>query len=185
MGDYPLVEALTGLLTYLVILKFGWSVQCLGALILTWGLVALTFIDFDEQLLPDNIVLPILWLGLALNAFSTYTSPKDALIGAIAGYVVLWLVFQLFKLLTKKEGMGFGDFKLLSLFGAWLGWQFLPQIVLISSALGSLVGLALIVTGKLSRNKPMAFGPYIALAGWAALVWGESINNWYLGISGF
>jgi leader peptidase (prepilin peptidase)/N-methyltransferase len=182
---YPIVEALTGLLTYLVILKFGWSIQSIGALILTWSLVALTFIDFDEQLLPDNIVLPVLWLGLGLNAYSVYASPKDALLGAIAGYLALWIVFQIFKLLTKKDGMGFGDFKLLSLFGAWLGWQYLPQIILISSALGSVVGLALIITGKLSRDKPMAFGPYIALAGWLAFIWGDAVNNWYLGISGF
>ena len=182
---YPLVELLTGLLSAAVMLHFGWSLQALFALLLTWVLVALSFIDFDHQLLPDDIVLPMLWLGLGLTLVPVFSMPEHAILGAIAGYLVLWSVFQLFKKLTGKEGMGYGDFKLLALFGAWLGWQFLPQIVLISTVLGSVVGLTLIALRKQDSQKPMPFGPFIAAAGWIALIWGSQINSTYMNYSGF
>ncbi|MCL4149804.1 UNVERIFIED_CONTAM: hypothetical protein GTU68_044562, partial [Idotea baltica] len=134
---YPFVELLTGILSGYVVYKFGWSLQSILGLLLTWVLVTLTFIDFDHQLLPDDIVLPTLWLGLGLSLFPVFAIPVDSIIGAICGYLCLWLVFQLFKLATGKEGMGHGDFKLLALLGAWFGWQLLPQIVLISTVIGS------------------------------------------------
>jgi len=177
---YPAIELLTAILSAYVMYHFGWSLQALFGLLLTWALVALTFIDFDHQLLPDDIVFPTLWLGLGLSTYTIFTQPSNAIIGAIAGYLSLWCVFQLFKLLTGKEGMGFGDFKLLSLFGAWFGWQVLPQIVLLSTLLGSIVGLTLIITGNTTRDKPMPFGPYLAIAGWVAMLWGEQINQLYL-----
>lgn len=181
---YPLVELLTGLLSACVMVYFGWSWQALAALLLTWTLVALSFIDYDHQLLPDDMVLPMLWLGLALSLVPVFASPQAAILGAIAGYLSLWLVFQVFKRLTGKEGMGYGDFKLLALLGAWLGWQFLPQIILLSTLLGSTIGIALIAFGKQDASKPIPFGPFIALAGWIALIWGPKINSTYLQISG-
>lgn len=177
---YPTIELLTGIFSAAVMWHFGWSIQCAMALTLTWALIALTFIDFDHQLLPDEIVLPILWLGLLLNTFELFTTLHSAVIGAIAGYLSLWLVYHLFKLLTGKEGMGYGDFKLLGLFGAWLGWQYLPQIILISTVIGSIIGISLMAINKASRDKAIPFGPYLALAGWVALIWGEQINNIYL-----
>ena len=181
---YPLVELLTGLLSAYVVYQFGWSLQSLFGLGLTWGLVALSFIDFDHQLLPDDIVLPMLWLGLALSLAPVFATPRDAIIGAIVGYLSLWVVFQLFKMLTGKEGMGHGDFKLLALFGAWFGWQYLPQIILISTVVGSIVGITLIVLRRASGDHAIPFGPYIALAGWIAMLWGEQINNTYLRATG-
>lgn len=181
---YPLVELLTGIASAVVMSHFGWGLQALCAIILTWALIALTFIDFDHQLLPDDIVLPMLWFGLALNLVPLFSSLQDAVIGAIAGYLSLWSVFQLFKILTGKEGMGHGDFKLLALFGAWLGWQFLPQIILVSTLLGSIVGVLLMITKKMKSETAIPFGPYIALAGWIALLWGQNINDWYFKFSG-
>lgn len=182
---YPLIELLTGGLSALVIYHFGISSQGGFALLLTWALVALTFIDFDHQLLPDNIVLPFLWLGLLLsvlplNSAPVFANPRDAIIGAAAGYMSLWMVFQLFKLITGKEGMGYGDFKLLALFGAWLGWQMLPQIIFISTVLGSIIGISLMALKIIKRDKPIPFGPYIATAGFIALLWGDKINQLYL-----
>ena len=177
---YPLIELFTAGLSALVIHHFGISAQGGFALLLTWALVALTFIDFDHQLLPDNIVLPFLWLGLLLSLFPIFANPNDAIIGAVAGYMSLWLVFQLFKLITGKEGMGFGDFKLLALFGAWLGWQMLPQIIFISTLLGSIIGISLMALKIIKRDKPIPFGPYISTAGFIALLWGEEINQLYL-----
>lgn len=181
---YPLIELLTAGLSVLVIHHFGISLQGGFALLLTWALISLTFIDFDHQLLPDNIVLPFLWLGLLLsvvpNSSSVFASPRDAIIGAAAGYMSLWLIFQLFKLLTGKEGMGYGDFKLLALFGAWLGWKMLPQIVFISTMLGSVIGISLMLFKIIKRENPIPFGPYIAIAGFIALLWGEKINHFYL-----
>lgn len=177
---YPAIELLTAILSAVVMWHFGWGWQCAMGLIVTWALVALTFIDVDHQLLPDEIVLPVLWLGLLLNAFGLFASLQSAVIGAIAGYLSLWLVYHAFKLITGKEGMGYGDFKLLALFGAWLGWEYLPQIILVSTLLGSLIGILLIVLKKASRDKAIPFGPYLALAGWLALIWGEQINNTYL-----
>ncbi|NND80859.1 MAG: prepilin peptidase [Gammaproteobacteria bacterium] len=181
---YPLVEILTGLLSALVMHHFGWGMQAAAGIILTWALVALSFIDFDHQLLPDEIVLPLVWLGLALSLVPVFAMPVDAIIGAMAGYLSLWLVFHLFKIATGKEGMGYGDFKLLAFLGAWFGWQLLPQIILVSTVLGSIAGLSLMLTGKLNREKPMPFGPYIALAGWCAMLWGNEINAMYLRSAG-
>lgn len=182
---YPLVEILTAMLSAFVMWRFGWTPQAAFALLLTWALIALSFIDIDHQLLPDDIVLPVLWLGLGLSLVPLFAEPEDAIIGAIAGYLSLWMVFQLFKLATGKEGMGYGDFKLLALLGAWFGWQLLPQIVLISTVAGSIVGILLIVLRRLGRENPIPFGPYIAAAGWIAMIWGEKINQTYLGSIGY
>jgi len=177
---YPIVEAATGILTLVVAWHFGFSWQTAAALPLTWSLIALSLIDFDHQLLPDSIVLPLVWAGLLLSLFSVFSEPQAVIIGATAGYLSLWGVFQLFKLLTGKEGMGYGDFKLLALFGAWLGWQYLFQVILISSLVGALVGIALIIFRGRDRTIPIPFGPYLATAGWISLLWGEQINHLYL-----
>lgn len=181
---YPLVEGLTGLLTLIVVLHFGLSWQAVAALPLTWGLIALALIDYDTQILPDGITLPLLWLGLALSLFGLFTDSHSAIIGAAAGYLSLWLVFQLFRLATGKEGMGFGDFKLFALFGAWLGWQYLPQIILLSALTGALLGTILIASGRHARGRPLPFGPFLATAGWISLIWGPQINAAYLQVSG-
>lgn len=181
---YPLVELLTGILCATVVYQFGWSLQGLFGLLLTCVLVALTFIDFDHQLLPDDIVLPTLWLGLGLSLIPVYTDPKSSIIGAIAGYLAFWVVFQLFLRLTGKEGMGHGDFKLLSLLGAWLGWQYLPQIILVSTLIGSVFGVILMIKQRVGGNTAIPFGPYIALAGWIAMCWGNEINLAYISFSG-
>jgi len=176
---YPLVEFISALLAVSVAIKYGFSTQTLFAAMLTWSLIALTFIDYDHQYLPDQITLPFLWLGLLINMNGMFTDLHSALIGAVAGYLVLWSVFQLFKLITKKEGMGFGDFKLLAMLGAWLGWQHLPVIILLSSVIGSIVGIGLIVFKQHDKGKPIPFGPYLAGAGWIALLWGKEINQLY------
>ncbi|KAB7623133.1 prepilin peptidase [Alkalilimnicola sp. S0819] len=176
---YPAVELATGLLSALVAWRFGFGWETAFALVLTWSLVALSVIDFDEQLLPDNITLPLLWLGLLVNVGGVFTSLPDAVIGAAAGYLALWLIFHLFRLLTGKEGMGYGDFKLLAVFGAWLGWQSLPLIVLLSSLVGAVVGIALIILRGRDRNIPIPFGPYLAAAGWLALLWREEFTALY------
>jgi leader peptidase (prepilin peptidase)/N-methyltransferase len=181
---YPLVEGLTALLTLIVVLHFGLTWQAVAALPLTWGLIALAIIDFDTQLLPDGITLPLLWLGLILSLFGLFTDSQSAIIGAVAGYLSLWLVFQLFRLATGKEGMGFGDFKLFALFGAWLGWQYLPQIILLSALTGALLGSILIASGRHEPGRPLPFGPFLAAAGWISLIWGPQINDTYLRISG-
>ncbi len=177
---YPLIEALTGILSGVVAWHFGFDWTCLGALLLTWSLIALTFIDVDHQLLPDSITLPLVWLGISFNLFSSYTDLYSSVIGAIAGYMSLWLVFQAFKLVTGKEGMGYGDFKLLAALGAWLGWALLPSIILLSSLVGAIIGISLIVLRKHQRDIPIPFGPYLATAGWIALIWGNEINTAYL-----
>lgn len=177
---YPLVELLSAILVTLVAWKFGVTLQAAAAMVLTWVLIALAFIDFDTRYLPDNITLPFLWAGLLLNLFGVFTDLQSAVIGAIAGYLILWLVFQIFRLVTGKEGMGYGDFKLLALFGAWLGWQALPAIILLSSVVGSLVGISLILFRRQERSQPIPFGPYLAIAGWIALLWGADINAAYL-----
>lgn len=181
---YPAIEILTAAMSAVVAWHFGVSWASIGALLLTWALIALTFIDIDEQLLPDNITLPFIWLGLLFNLFHHFANLQDAVIGAMAGYLALWLVFHLFRLVTSKEGMGFGDFKLLALLGAWLGWQFLPVIILLSSLVGAVVGISLIVLRLHQRANPIPFGPYLAAAGWLALIWGERLNNTYLNWSG-
>jgi len=184
---YPVIEALSGVLTALVAWHFGWSWQAGAAMLLTWALIALSVIDFDHQLLPDSITQPFIWLGLALSLFGSggvFVDTRTSLIGALAGYMSLWLVYQLFKRLTGKEGMGYGDFKLFALFGAWLGWQLLPAIILLSSLVGAIVGIGLIVVRGRDRNLPIPFGPYLAAAGWIALLWGERMTHAYLRMAG-
>jgi leader peptidase (prepilin peptidase)/N-methyltransferase len=177
---YPLIEAFTGLLSGLVAWQFGFDWSCLGALLLTWSLISLSFIDIDHQLLPDNITLPLMWLGILFSFFTVYTDLHSSVIGAIAGYLSLWLVYQGFKLITGKEGMGYGDFKLLAALGAWLGWSLLPTIVLLSSLVGAIIGISLIVFRQHQRDIPIPFGPYLAAAGWIALMWGQQINVLYI-----
>ena len=177
---YPLIETFTALLSAIVAWHFGYTPQTACALVLTWSLIALSFIDIDHQLLPDNITLPVLWLGLLLSLFGFFTESHASIIGTCAGYISLWSVFHLFKLATGKEGMGFGDFKLLALFGAWLGWQYLPVIILLSSLVGAIIGVLMIIFAKRNHNTPIPFGPYLAAAGWLALLWGNDINQFYL-----
>ena len=179
---YPVVEAVTGLLSAYAVWHFGPTLQGAGALLLIWALIALTGIDFDTQLLPDSITLPLLWLGFAFNLAGTYVDLFSAVIGAMVGYLTLWSVFWLFKLATGKEGMGFGDFKLLAALGAWLGWQMLPAIILLSSIVGAVVGISLIVATRHGRNTPIPFGPYLAAAGIIALFWGPQLTRSYLGL---
>lgn len=182
---YPFIELLTALLTVLTVSHFGFSLASGFAIVLVWSLIASSFIDLDHQIIPDDITLPILWLGLFANIFSIFTPPQNAILGAIAGYLSLWTIYWIFKLLTKKEGMGYGDFKLLALLGAWLGWQALPLIILLSSLLGSMIGLFLILIKKHTRSDPMPFGPYLALAGFIALLWGPTLNIYYLSFLSF
>ena len=177
---YPIVEAITGLLSGYVAWRFGFTLAMLGALIFCWALIAGTFIDFDTQLLPDDITLPLLWLGLLFNLGGTFTSLPSAVIGAIAGYLSLWSVYWAFKYATGKEGMGYGDFKLLAAIGAWLGWKMLPAVILLSSLVGAVVGILLIWLAKHGRHVPIPFGPYLAAAGIIALFWGDAINRAYL-----
>ncbi|MBV6476480.1 MAG: A24 family peptidase [Rhodocyclaceae bacterium] len=179
---YPVVEALSGLLSGYAVWHFGASWAGMGALLFIWSMIALTFIDFDTQLLPDSITLPLLWGGLLLNLGGTYADIKNAVIGAAAGYLSLWVVYWSFKLATGKEGMGYGDFKLLAAIGAWLGWQMLPLTILASSMVGALVGISLIVFARHGRNIPIPFGPYLAAAGIIALFWGKSLTQQYLGL---
>ena len=177
---YPIIEAVTALLSVLVSLHFGLTWFTLAALVLLWSLIALTMIDFDHQLLPDNITLPLLWLGIALNATGTGpVSVQESVWGAIAGYLILWTVYQAFKLLTGKEGMGFGDFKLLAALGAWLGWQMLPPIILLSALVGAVVGLSLMALKGQGKDIPIPYGPYLSAAGFIALLWGDSLNQLY------
>lgn len=177
---YPAVELCTGLLSAYVGWRFGFSLATLAALLFAWALIAGAVIDFDTQLLPDGITLPLLWLGLLVNLWDTFASLESAVIGAIAGYLSLWSVYWVFKLATGKEGMGFGDFKLLAAIGAFLGWQMLPAVILLSSLVGAVIGLLLIVLAGRGRNIPMPFGPYLAAAGLLALFFGEDINRMYL-----
>ncbi|MCW8830436.1 MAG: A24 family peptidase [Gammaproteobacteria bacterium] len=177
---YPTIELTTGTLSIIVAMQFGVSLATLCALILTWTLIALTLIDYDKQLLPDDLTLPLLWLGLLLSFFNVFTDTQSSLIGAMLGYMVLWTVFQVFRIVTGKEGMGFGDFKLLAALGAWMGWQLLPQIILLSSLVGAVTGIFMLLTGLTKRQQPIPFGPYLATAGWIALMWGEEINQLYL-----
>ncbi|MDC9728302.1 MAG: A24 family peptidase [Methyloprofundus sp.] len=177
---YPFVEALTGVASAVVAYQMGGGLETLFALFLTWTLIALSGIDIDHQLLPDNITLPVLWLGLLLNLFGIYTDITSSLIGAMAGYLSLWSIYQLFKLVTGKEGMGYGDFKLLALLGAWLGWQYLVIIVLLSSLVGAIIGISMMIILGRDKNIPIPFGPYLAIAGWIALIWGDAINAAYL-----
>ncbi len=177
---YPIVEGITGLLSALVAWHFGFGIAAISAIVLVWALIALTFIDADTQLLPDSITLPLVWLGLIVNINRTFTDLRSAVLGAVFGYLALWTVYWAFKLITKKEGMGYGDFKLLAAIGAWLGWQVLPLVILLSSVVGAVVGIILIVLARLGRNIPLPFGPYLAMAGFIALLWGQPIMQSYL-----
>ncbi len=177
---YPAIEAISGALCGYAAWHFGFGLASVGALLLVWSLLALTVIDFDTQLLPDSITLPLIWIGLILNLGGTYTSLHDAVLGAIFGYLSLWAVYWLFKLATGKEGMGYGDFKLLAALGAWMGWQMLPLVIVLSSMVGAVVGITLIVAVKRGRDIPIPFGPYLAGGGLIALFWGHALTETYL-----
>ncbi|WP_312679822.1 prepilin peptidase [Stutzerimonas nitrititolerans] len=177
---YPLVELACGLLSGYVAWHFGFSWQSGAMLLLTWGLLAMSMIDVDHQLLPDSLVLPLLWLGLIVNSFGLFASLEDALWGAVVGYLALWSVYWLFKLVTGKEGMGYGDFKLLAMLGAWGGWQVLPLTILLSSVVGAVLGTVMLRMQKAESGTPIPFGPYLAIAGWVALLWGDQITASYL-----
>jgi leader peptidase (prepilin peptidase) / N-methyltransferase len=173
---YPILEATTGALSCVIVAHYGFSWLCLALLLFTWTLIALTMIDVDQQLLPDDLTIPLLWLGLLVNTQQGLVPLTDAVLGAAAGYLVLWAIYWAFKLLTGKEGMGYGDFKLLAALGAWMGWQALPIIILLSSLVGAIVGLSLILIKGHDKNIPMPFGPYLASAGFLALLGGETLN---------
>jgi len=177
---YPLIEALSGLGSAYAAWHFGFGPAALAAMLFLWCMIALSFIDFDTQLLPDSITLPLVWAGLLFNLAGTYTDLASALIGAVAGYLSLWCVYWGFKFATGKEGMGFGDFKLLAAVGAWLGWQMLPFVVLASSFVGAVIGIALMLFAKRGRNVPIPFGPYLAVAGAVALFWGKPLTYAYM-----
>ena len=188
---YPLVELATGLLSAWVAWHFGFGAATACGLGLTWALIALTGIDMDHQLLPDGITLPLMWTGLLaavvigpISGSAIPVSPRDAIIGAAAGYVSLWLVFHAFRLITGKEGMGFGDFKLFAALGAWLGWTLLPLVILLSAATGAVLGILMIVLRGRDRSAPMPFGPYLAAAGWIAMMYGDVLVEGYLRVSG-
>ena len=177
---YPTIELLTGITSATIAWHFGYSSETLFALLLTWALISLSAIDIDCQLLPDTITLPMLWMGLFLSLFSIFTDSHSSIIGAIAGYLSFWIVFHLFKLVTGKEGIGYGDFKLLALLGAWLGWEYLPAIVIFSSLVGAVVGTSMVILVKRDHRLPIPFGPYLAAAGWFSLLWGDDINRLYI-----
>jgi leader peptidase (prepilin peptidase)/N-methyltransferase len=182
---YPLVELAGGALSAYVAWHFGYGWPAAFMLVLTWGLLAMSMIDVDHQLLPDSLVMPLLWLGLIANAFGLFTSLSDALWGAVAGYLALWSVFWCFKLVTGKEGMGYGDFKLLAMLGAWGGWQILPLTILMSSLVGAVLGVIMMRVRRVEAGTPIPFGPYLTIAGWIALLWGGQITDSYLQFAGF
>ncbi len=177
---YPLIEAASGLFCGFAAWHFGFGMASVGAILLVWSLLALTAIDIDTQLLPDDITLPLLWAGLVCNIGGTYVTLHDAVLGALFGYLSLWAVYWLFKIVTGKEGMGYGDFKLLAALGAWLGWQMLPLIILLSSLVGAVVGIALIIAARRGREIPIPFGPYLAGGGLIGLFWGHDLVQRYL-----
>lgn len=175
--QYPIIEAVTMVLSVMVALKFGFGLQTLFGIILTWALICLTMIDFKHTLLPDDITLPMLWLGLLMSLAPVFVTPSEAIVGAAVGYLSLWSVYHLFKLVTGKEGMGYGDFKLLGLLGAWFGWTSIPMIILLSSVVGAVVGITLIAVRGRDRNIPIPFGPYLAAAGWLSMMYGDKISR--------
>lgn len=188
---YPAVELLTAVLAAITAWRFGFGPEAAAAVLLTFALVTISLIDVDHQIIPDSISLPLIWIGLFLSLFHPvagadvlFIDPRSSIVGALAGYLSLWCVYHLFRLLTGKEGMGYGDFKLLAALGAWLGWQMLPLIILLSAAVGAVIGIALIVFRRHDRNVPIPFGPYLAAAGWIALLYGHGIVDWYLGYAG-
>jgi len=188
---YPAIELLTAVLTGIVAWRFGFGWEALVAIGMTWTLIAIGMIDIDHQYIYDNTVMPLIWAGLALSLFnpmvsadSLFVDPKSAIVGALAGYLSLWSIYHLFRLLTGKEGMGYGDFKLLAALGAWLGWRMLPLIILMSAVVGATTGIVLIALKRHERSVPIPFGPYLAAAGWIAMLWGRDIINWYLDYMG-
>lgn len=181
---YPIIELVSGLMTLSLMVYFDASIALLGAMLFTWALITLTMIDIDQQLLPDDITLPLLWLGLILNVNETFVGLEAAVIGAAVGYLSLWSVFWLFKLVTGKDGMGYGDFKLLAALGAWMGWQAIPLIILLSSVVGMVVGVSLIILQRRGRDTPIPFGPYLAMAGWISLLWGNQLTDMYMSTAG-
>lgn len=185
---YPVVEALTAVLAATAAWRFGFGLEAAAAVLLTFALIAISVIDIDHQIIPDSISMPLIWIGLFMSLFHPvagaevlFVGPGTAIVGALAGYLSLWSVYHAFRLLTGKEGMGYGDFKLLAALGAWLGWQMLPLIILLSAMVGALVGIAMIVIRRHDRNVPIPFGPYLAAAGWIAMLYGDGIIDWYLG----
>jgi leader peptidase (prepilin peptidase)/N-methyltransferase len=188
---YPVVELMTAVLAAVAAWRFGFGPEAATAVLLTFALIAISVIDIDHQIIPDSISLPLVWIGLSLSLFHPvagaevlFVDPKTAIVGALGGYLSLWSVYHLFRLLTGKEGMGYGDFKLLAALGAWLGWQMLPLIILLSAVVGAGIGIALIAFRRHDRNIPIPFGPYLAAAGWIALLFGHEIIDWYLGYMG-
>ena len=188
---YPVVELMTAILAALAAWRFGFGLEAAAAVLLTFALIAISVIDFDHQIIPDSISLPLIWVGLSLSLFHPFAGadvlfvdPKTAIVGAVAGYLALWSVYHLFRLVTGKEGMGYGDFKLLAALGAWLGWQMLPLIILLSAVVGAIVGISMIAIRRHDRNVPIPFGPYLAAAGWIAMLYGREIIDWYLGQMG-
>ena len=179
---YPIIEALTGIISSFVAWHFGYGFLAIAALIFVWAMIVLAFIDLDTQLLPDGVTLPLLWIGLLVNLGDGFTDIRSAIIGAVSGFLALWLVYWCFKLATGKEGMGYGDFKLLAVIGAWFGWKMLPLVILLSSLVGAIVGIGLIVATKHRRDDPIPFGPYLVSGGLIALFWGNQLNRAYLGL---
>jgi leader peptidase (prepilin peptidase)/N-methyltransferase len=184
---YPIIELITAVLSGVVAWRFGFGWEAGAAIGLTWALVAISVIDIDHQIIPDSISLPLIWAGLTLSLFNPldgaqylFIDSGTAIVGALAGYLSLWSIYHLFRLMTGKEGMGYGDFKLLAALGAWLGWKLLPVIILMSAVVGAVTGIALIVAKRHERSVPIPFGPYLAAAGWIAMLWGPDIINWYL-----
>jgi leader peptidase (prepilin peptidase) / N-methyltransferase len=182
------VEALTAVLAAIAAWRFGFGLEAAAAILLTFALITISVIDIDHQIIPDSISMPLIWIGLTMSLFHPvagaeilFVDPKTAIVGALGGYLSLWSVYHGFRLLTGKEGMGYGDFKLLAALGAWLGWQMLPLIILLSAMVGALVGIAMIVIRRHDRNVPIPFGPYLAAAGWIAMLYGDGIIDWYLG----
>ena len=181
-AQYPVIEAATAILSVFIAIKFEVSLQTLFGLVLTWALIALTIIDAKKQLLPDSITLPLIWIGILVNTQGMFTDLQSSVFGAVAGYLILWSVYKAFKFFTGKEGMGYGDFKLLAALGAWMGWEMLPQIILLSSLVGAFIGIAMIIITRHDKNIPIPFGPYLAIAGWIAFIWGSDINRLWLNI---
>ena len=181
---YPLIELTSAVLSMVAVWQLGFTPAAGAALVLTWSLLSLSVIDIDHQILPDAITLPLLWVGLILNLYGLFTDIHASVIGAVAGYLALWTVYKAFKWLTGKEGMGYGDFKLLAMLGAWLGWQALPVIILLSSVVGAAVGIALITARRQDKNIPIPFGPYLAAAGWLTLLWGKDMTTYYFSAMG-
>jgi leader peptidase (prepilin peptidase) / N-methyltransferase len=179
---YPIMEALTGIISGFIAWHFGYGFITVAAFIFVWSMIALAFIDLDTQLLPDDITLPLLWIGLLINLGNGFTDINSAVIGATSGYLFLWLIYWCFKITTGKEGMGYGDFKLLAVIGAWFGWKILPLVILFSSLVGAVIGIGLIIVAKHKRDAPIPFGPYLVGGGLIALFWGDQLNRTYLNL---